>query len=146
MPPDDSLEIDIALPPIDPQALYDEAEVDLEEVPRAPLASSFGRAIGLLGVGVGWGVRALGPSLLVALLLVAALEFAARSIEPRLAGRIYDPWTTAGHPISTVPNGSTNSALVVMSRRLEQQDLGKQGAADDHAMRSFRRQDASDAP
>ncbi|CAN0430025.1 unnamed protein product, partial [Discosporangium mesarthrocarpum] len=105
MPPDESLEIDIALPPIDPHALYESAEVDLDEVPREPLTSVFARGALLLGVAASWGARSLGSGLLLVAVLFGAVELGARWLEPRLVGRVYDAWTTAGHPIELNADG-----------------------------------------
>lgn len=100
MPQDESLEIDIALPPVDPHALYEAANLDHDEIPRAPIGDAFGRAGRALAAAARWARRQLATGLVALLVFGVVAELAARSLEPRLVGRVYDAWNTAGHPIA----------------------------------------------
>ncbi|MEM9177721.1 MAG: GDSL-type esterase/lipase family protein, partial [Myxococcota bacterium] len=65
----------------------------------------FGRSATLLRTAMGWGARSVGRSLLAVALVAGVVEIAARSVEPRLVGRLYDARTTAGHPIELNDDG-----------------------------------------
>ena len=96
----DQQHIDAVLEPIAPASGYDFVEIESNPIAwRSPIAKlpSFIRSAFKLGR---WCIQSQWKVALVLVLCVLGSEFALRSFEPRLMGRIYSRSQTGGHPIS----------------------------------------------
>ena len=102
---EEQFDVDIALPEVDPAAIYhqtDVAQVDIERTPFLQTLPQMGR---FLSASARWLWSETRVAIAIVVLALVVGEFAARTLEPRLVGRIYDATTTGGYPLSINPDG-----------------------------------------
>jgi len=93
------------LEPVKPSAQYDRVEIEQQPI---PLGSPH-HAVSALALGgaasVRWFLTTQWKALILMVGLAVATELVARRVEPRLVGRVYNGWYTAGYPIDLNEEG-----------------------------------------
>ena len=105
MSKEEQFDVDIVLPEVDPGAIYEEtalAQVEIERTSLSPIIPQMGR---FLFASLRWLWTNTRYATAFFLLALAVGEFTARTLEPRLVGRIYNATTTGGYPLAINPDG-----------------------------------------
>jgi lysophospholipase L1-like esterase len=107
----ETVDIEFELTPVDPEALFDQAEVAQEAISAGPISSVFPRIRQSLGKAKTWASENLRRSSIIFLVIILTLEIVGRVAEPRLLNRVYDERTTAGYPVSLNQDGYRGPAI-----------------------------------
>ncbi len=98
-------DVEIALPEVDPEAIYEEVDIAHQPIVAGPISNDLWLGLRGLGNGAMWAKRNLTRSLILFVSILIGADLVGRIAEPRLVNRIYDETTTAGYPISLNQDG-----------------------------------------
>ncbi|MCR9076940.1 MAG: hypothetical protein NXI07_12955 [bacterium] len=92
--------VEAVLEPITPSSRYEHVEIEQSPI---RFSSPLSRATRIIPGWIAQGLRLLRQNLrwaVVALVVLVAIEFTLRAVEPRLMGRVYNASMTGGHPLA----------------------------------------------
>jgi lysophospholipase L1-like esterase len=100
-----TIDIDIALPQVDPKVLYEEVDLADQPILAGPVSNDLKRALRGIGNVASWAKANLKRSIVVFISILVVTDLVGRVAEPRLVNRVYDEMTTAGYAISRNQEG-----------------------------------------